>query len=378
MVLTEEYYPPESIYYDYNIKKSLLKNVELLSDCNEYKSIILCVYKINKNGKFPFLEYLLNYFHDNNTLSLLTLPVFTSFNKSNLISYSKVYLSAMINVINFEEFSENIEFDGFHEFESNLYLFFDVSNCKYNLDETYLSSNIRFAIIDEILNHKNVCNIEINKDTVNYFLMNESLNFLHDKNGEAYENPIVGFVGKPTQEKTNFTYIFGENSNDKSGILGPFYYFTNFQNAIRQGGWSKNYEDEIIFNKKITDESGKYIKGGIVRFALFLGRTKYIENMPNDPIDESEIKKYMLEDPTMDKKYVIQTLRISDHDGIWSNDFDSAYLGNIELDDGNLLKDFPILAIKEYDQQIPLSSHFIDKKKLGDRFDVDNLNYSIV
>ena len=50
----------------------------------------------------------------------------------------------------------------------------------------------------------------------------------------------------------------------------------------------------------------------------------------------------------------------------------------IELDDGNLLKDFPILAIKEYEQQIPLSSHFIDKKKLGDRFDVDNLNYSIV
>lgn len=373
----EEYSPVEPMYYNYNIKKNLAREIQLFSETDEYMSIFLCVYKINRNGKFPFLEYLLNN-SGNNKLSFLALPIFNSFNKTNLISYSKVFLSTMINAVNFEEFSENVEFDGFYEFESNLYLFFDVSKCNYELDETYLSSQVRFSMIDEILNHRNVCNIAISEEVINFFMKNDSFNYLHDENDEAYEIPIVGFVGKPTQEKLNFTHIFGQSPNDKLGILGPFYYFTTFQNAIRHGGWSKNYETEMLFNKRITDQSGKYIKGGIVRFALFLGRTKYIENMPNDPIDESEIKKFMLEDTNKDKNYEIQTLRITDYDGKWSNEYDSVYLGNIELDDGTLLKDAPILALKEYNQQIPLSSHFIDKKNLGDRFEVDKLTYSIV
>ena len=43
-------------------------------------------------------------------------------------------------------------------------------------------------------------------------------------------------------------------------------------------------------------------KGGIIRFALFMGNTKYVENAPNDSIDESEIKKYRLTDNELDRK----------------------------------------------------------------------------
>jgi hypothetical protein len=379
MDLNDKYLPIEPLYYSYPMKEHLIQDINMLfADTSEYASIILFVYRINTSGKFPFLEFLLiNNFH--NELSLPTLPIFSSFSKNNLLSYSKVYLSSLINASNFEEFNNSLEFNGFYEFNSSLYLFFDITNGDYNIDETYLSSSLRFSITDEILNHRNVCNIEISPETTHFFLKNDLINYLYDKNKETYEIPIVGFVGKPTPEKMNFTQIFGQNSGDKSEILGPYYYFTNFQNAIRQGGWSRNYESEWLFGKKITDdENGKYIKGGIVRFALFMGRTKYIENMPNDPIDESEIKKSRLEDINKDKMFEIQTLRISDHDGKWSNDYDSAYLGNIELDDGNLLRDAPFYVIKEYNQQVPLTSHFINKKNLGNRFEVDTLTYSIV
>jgi hypothetical protein len=57
-------------------------------------------------------------------------------------------------------------------------------------------------------------------------------------------------------------------------------------------------------------------------------------------------------------------MRISDHQGKWAETFDSCYLGSIALDNGEYLKNTPLLVVKEYNQQIPLSYHFINKSKL--------------
>ena len=98
---------------------------------------------------------------------------------------------------------------------------------------------------------------------------------------------------------------------------------------------------------------------GIVRFAIFLGLTKYIENHLNDPEDASDIKKQRLLDESIDQSIERLTMRISDHDGKWSANYDSAYLGKIELDNGIYLHN-KILALKEYTQQIPLSFHYVN------------------
>lgn len=369
--------PQKQMYYNYAIKNFLIKDHDLMANTNEYSQIILCVYKINKSGKYPFIQYILS---DNgfNMLSLPTLPIFSAFNKENLVSYSKVFLSGILQIEQFEEFNIKIEFDGFYEYDQNLYLFFDTTNCELNIDDTYLSNPIRFGLIDEIMNKRNVCNIPINKETTHFFINNDSINYLYDENNIAYENPLVGFVGKPTPEKVKFVYTFGESARNKSAILGPYFYFTDFNYAIRQGGWSHNYKPEYIYDKLVTDNEGKYLKSGIIRFALFTGNTKYIQNMPNYPIDESEIKKQRLNDISLNKNYEIQTLRISDHDGIWTSVYDSVYLGNQELDDGSFIEESPIFVFKEYNQQIPLSYHFIDKNNLGDKYDSNNHSYRIV
>ena len=54
-------------------------------------------------------------------------------------------------------------------------------------------------------------------------------------------------------------------------------------------------------------------------------------------------------------------MRITDYDGKWAEEYDSCYLGHIELDNGEYLKGTPILAVKEYNQQIPLSYHYNKK-----------------
>jgi hypothetical protein len=128
----------------------------------------------------------------------------------------------------------------------------------------------------------------------------------------------------------------------------------------------------------LTDNSkGRYKSGGIIRFALFMDKTKVIQNLLLDEIDKSEIKKERLLDELLDAQYERLTMRISDHDGNWSKNYDSVFLGNVELDNGDKVNNAPIIVLKEYDQQIPLSYHYIDKNYLGDDFDNDT-NYYIM
>ena len=368
------------MHYNYAFKHFLIEDLDVIPNVTQCQQIMLCVYKINTHGKYPFIQYLLS----NNGFDLMSLPVlpiFSTFNKDSLISYSKVFLSGILNVDNFEEFNKTIVFDGFYDYNNNLNLFFDTTKCNLHIDETYSSTSVRFALMDEILNHCSLCNIKIKEETTRFFINNASINYLHDEHNKVYDTPIVGFVGKTTPSKVNFTYIFGESAKNKSAILGPYFYFTDFNYAIRQGGWSHDYKPEYMHDKLITDnEHGRYVKGGIIRFALFTGNTKYIENMPNDPVDESQIKKQRLNDPNLNRTYEMLTLRISDHDGLWSNTFDSVYLGNIELDDDIFLKEKPIIVVKDYNQQVPLSSHYIDKNKLGETFNPNpnDCSYGIV
>jgi hypothetical protein len=178
----------------------------------------------------------------------------------------------------------------------------------------------------------------------NFFTLNEDFCFLLDENNRSYEIPVVGYVGKP-ESKLNFTYTYGQTMDNKTGVLGPFYYFSNYLNA---------FDDAVKFNDG---------KQGLVRFALFLGNTRYIENQQNDNIDDSEIMSQRLEDDTLDQTHEWLTMRITDHDGKWSESYNSAYLGYIELDNGTFLNR-PTIVLKEYNQQMPLSYHYVNKKTL--------------
>lgn len=374
----DEYIPEKPKYYNYSIKHFLIKDLSQNFESISYEQIILCIYRINISGKNPFIQYLLS----NNGFDKMCLPVlpnFATLNYEKLIDYSKVFLSSILQVKNFEEFNKKIVFDGYFGYNNNLYLFFDITNNEVNIDYTYSYNPLMFALTDEIINHGKICNISISEDTKNFFIVNDSINYLYDENNEAYEHPIVGFVGKPTPEIINFTHIFGERPRNKSAILGPYYYFTDFNYAIRQGGWTHDYKPGYMYNKLITDnEYGRYLKGGIVRFGLFTGKTKYVENIPNAPNDCSEIKKQRMNDPSLNQNYEIQTLRISDHDAIWTKTYDSVYLGNTELDDGSFVEETPLIVLKDYKQQLPLSFHFIDKTSIGNKYDSNNHSYRIV
>lgn len=358
-ILNEENTSIKPKYYNYKAKEDLF--LCLNDDILSFDHVYICSYKVNITSLYPFLSFLLTKPNIiSNTLQLPEVPIFKHFDASELIIYSKIVLFGLCKLNNLEKFTTSIIFNGFYKFENNLYLFFDNTNCDININDIYSNNPIWFSIIDEIVNYKNVCNFKIEEQVSNLFISNDKLCFLTDENDNSYEIPIVGFTGT-SKEKVNFKYTFGESSQNKNAILGPYFYFTNFSNS---------FKSQNIGLQKITTNNDC-----IIRFAIFIGQIKYIENNVNEPIDESEIKIQRLKDSTLEQNFEKLTIRISDHDGLWSKDFNSAYLGLIELDNGDKLENTPIIVVKEYEQQTPLSYHYINKKTIeGD----DKSNFAIL
>ena len=344
----EEYTPKKPKYYNYKGKDDFL--LYFYDSVSSFSNVNIFAYNVNTQARAPFLNILLHKQKGSNTLMLPKVTIFKNIDPDELINYSKVCLFGLCLLDNFYHFNKTLIFNGFYIFNNNLYLFFDITNCNIKLNDIYSNSQLWFGFIDEIVNHRNICNIKIDENVSNLLESNDKLCFLNDENGESYELPIIGFIGT-NKNTASFKSIFGEPCQNKNAILGPYYYFTNFNKAFASEGCDC-----------------------IVRFALFIGKVKHITNDINDPIDESIIKQKRLQDTSFDQNIERLTMRITDHDGNWAKTFDSAYLGHFELDNGEYLKDAPVLAVRDYEQQMPLSYHYINKKTL----DGDIYNYAIL
>ena len=253
-----------------------------------------------------------------------------------------------------------------------------------------------FCLPDEIMNLKHVCNIKVNTKVTHFFLHHPSLLFLYknqkkdkekekekekekteaeaeaekekiEKEADAdaeeddeipLETPQVLYAGSH-EKNVFFQHMFGKllQTNPR---FGRVFSFTDFKHAIRDGGWSSNYEPEYKYRKLITDEktAGKYKKGGILRFAVFLGNSLFLA--PEDSEEYLDSFVSCLE--------------------IWKPELETAAAA-AEPTETNLcyssIMQVPNVWLKDYKLQIALTYHFIDKDSLGDVFDKTNEQYRI-
>ena len=322
---------------DYKYKATNMLSSDFMQNSADYTNIYICAYDVNNDGCNPFMRFLLKKTTASDHLIFPTISLILSLDTTQLISYAKLALFGLLHhPSDYKLFEESTVFNGFYEYNNDLYIFLDITKLSIRIDDTEMTNNVWLALIDEIVNHKMICDIPIDYSVIYFFLLNEQFCFLVDENDANIEVPVVCYVRKPTNQ-LYFTFMFGEPKCNKSSLLGPFYYFTDFNAS---------------FNGDGNDDS----ECGVVRFAVFLGKTKFIENNVNDPPDESEIKQQRLHDESLDQNMERLTMRITDHDGNWANDYDSAYLANIELDNGSVMNT-TLIVIKDYKQQVPISYH---------------------
>jgi hypothetical protein len=183
----------------------------------------------------------------------------------------------------------------------------DITNTKLEINDVYSSSSLWFGLVDEIMNSKHICGMNFDYEITHFFNENPDFLFIQDEKKEPIEIPMVVYVGR-SEKKLEFTYVFGvTRSESKDALMGPYYYFSDYENAVKQ----------------IKEQENKS-KIGLVRLAIFLGRILInIDHSDNDNDGEED----------------------------WTETYDSVYLGKL---DNNYV-------IKTMDQQYPLSFHYINK-----------------
>lgn len=380
-------------FFTYDALNLLDLDIDNMLSCFNVDEIIIVPFKINFNSTNPFNTFLLM----NDFADILNFPSVNisykndSYDSQEILSRITSYLYSILlsnnnsNIINYdlETFMKTVDFKGLYVCENKVYAFVDLTKVEINASLVNRNSLYWFALIDEIINKNKICDIPISNDVSDFFMNNSE--FIHFKNSKEEQIEIPSVVYTGSHEKTlHFNFTFGNRPSDNNAILSSGFYFTNYANAFRQGGWSADYKCEFKYGEKITEtefdnETGKYTKGGIIRYALFLGKNLIKMNYPNDDIDESEIKKAKLIYTENTDGYVYEKmlLRVSDHDGLWKQKNDSVYLGKIELDNGEYLKNVPLYVVKDYYSHTPLSYHYINKRTLGNNFD-ETSNYQIL
>jgi len=294
-------------FYSYDAMNELEKDFSFQAWDNR---IYLCAYQVNISGLMPFLQFFMQKCGDD-----IKFPSFLNIDMDFMTK-----CETLLDVTFFchkKEMSQKYIYKGIKKEGDSIYVFFDCSEYAIDIVHLHRNNDMWLIAMDEIINNKHVCNFAIDLETMDFFQRNEAFAYICDKDGDPYEIPTVVYAGCKGSD-LDLTAIFGLSISDEKS-LGPHFYFTNYQNAIRQGGWCGE-------------------KGGLLRFALFMGITKFPTELP-------------------------------DYD--WINDYDSAYIGN-------MLTDSPYWVVKNHSQQITLTQHFIDKSTLGESWDERKSGYYIL
>jgi hypothetical protein len=370
-------------FFTYDALNFIHLDIDNVLSCINVDNIIIVPFKINFNSTQPFNTFLLM----NDFTDILNFPSVNvsykndSYDSQEILSRIHFYLYSILlsnnnsNIVNcdLETFMKTVDFKGLYVYENKVYAFVDLTKIEINTSLVNRKSLFWFALIDEIVNKNKVCDIPVSYDVTDFFMNNIEFIYFKNSKEEQIEIPSVVYTGS-YEKNLHFNFTFGNRPSDNNAILSSGFYFTNYANAFKQGG--------CLLDHTHDNEKAKYTKVGIIRYALFIGNNLVKMNYPNDTIDESEIKKAKLintENCENNGDYIYEkmTLRISDHDGLWKQNYDSVYLGKLELDNGEYLRDAPLYVVKDYYNHTPLSYHHINKKTLGSTFD-ENSDYQIM
>jgi hypothetical protein len=330
--------------YTYNINSTINTNLSELP--TKYERVVFCIYriihcKIQKNVREPFLQYLLYKYpeHKKDTSNLMVFP-FTN-GKTNIKTTASNYMQKIIN--------KKLDIIGFIEKNGVVYLFYDFTQ----LDDLIIKkiffktkkNTLWWCLIDEICNHKKVLQFPIHPSVYTLFFNNPALIYLkQDK--KRIDIPIIGYYGNYFK-LIPMVAALGQNASLKDDASENSYLFGSFRKGIRNGSWTPYYKQHHSFNQTTTDIDGKYINGGIIRFAIFMGSTKVIINENYENINKK-----------------------------WKLKYQSLFIGSIDFDKIKL-NIIPEYIVKSFEQQIPLSYHEIDKQKLKPNWDPSYEKYDI-
>ena len=353
----------------YSYKPNLNTNMDDLKVIKPNENYYVCMYRINTSGLKPFLEYC---FHKDKS-DLLSFPILRYKAKKSVQDEGSDFIKYIFQVEKTCDFFLRIK-------EGHNYLFYEIPSPKtYNVEFKKRKSQWWWALMTEIINYKKIMQFHIHPHIYSVFTMNPSLIYLKDSEHNIIEVPEVGFHGTYF-DLLNFISTFGLRPSTLNAMLGPYYYFGTFRKAVRYAGWTSTYKSREVDGEMIADEKGRYKRGGIARFAVFLGRMKALLNHPQDNEDWSDLVTKRIKDEPRNADWEKLTIKLHDHNGKWAEEYNSIYVGRVKLrpDRGGLFMKNPEFVVKSFEQQFILTTHELDQKTLKDKWDGNYEHYNIL
>lgn len=332
---TEETHPPQTYAYYPGIE-ALSSDLKFATNEHDNGCVHICAYYINKTGKAPFLQYALRKYDNMHETKkdLVTFPSFFYEKGLPIVEYCNLLIEVIL--ASYKIKTRTSKYKGFINKGNQFYVFYDLGNCEIRCHDLRRMNDLWLVTMDEIINHKKVCNFPIDSVVTDFFSDLNNLNFtyLKDVDDNIYETPIVAYTGMDAT-KVDFISSFGEPPSIQEKFPELYYYFTDYQKAFKNGGFSKTKNSESNFTKSF---SLRDTQGGLMRFALFTGYVKMFSD--NNKINE--------------------------HDNLYN----SIYISD---DNGH-----PTWVLKKYEQQCPLTCHFINKTALESEEWNNESNYYII
>ena len=244
-------------------------------------------------------------------------------------------------------------YSGLYEYAGIQFLFFHINREEYTVRNVTSKDESYFMLIHDIVNIKKYYNFDIEYEVVEFFIKNDKFIFLVDENDSIIEIPISGFRGD-YYKKIGLLAGLGMNRSGPYSSVGPYFYFGNFDRSLRYAVLTVNGKPLEIMGKNITIENTPvYTKGGVVKYALFMGNSKVMMNLENDEEDDS-YESIVL---ASEREFIKDTIKMRDTNGKWAKLYDSVVQPEVKLFDRELGIDRlldPQFIVKTSQQQIPI------------------------
>jgi hypothetical protein len=340
--------------YIYLIENNANNNITLdMLDLQIDNTLNILCYNITTEGKYPFMQFMTE-----------KIPFCKDIVKEQFIlPYAIINdLSSSISLLVLEKIKQslnNIGCNGNKVLDS-MYkgIVYDNCNIPYALINItgidisglnlYRTTSIWFALPTEIINIGEICNIEICDEMKQLFIHFPELGILRNsKTNDPFMLPDAVYTGGD-YKNVILNSVFGNNKTKVYESCRDYYYFyRSFNDAIKEGGWVKDGGSQTIDNDDkniiqgssnrmlVKNEYGRYIKGGINRYALFPEGNIHIEINKELSLSDNDIEVFYPE-PVLIICY--------------------SETHNIK----------PDVLVKDYDYFASLSYHILDKSLLGE------------
>ena len=363
--------------YTYLIEQNTtqsLTNVDILNhNSNIFGKVILNIlcYHVTQNSKYPFIQVLLE-----------KKPFLTSFIPEKLelpiVTISKVDSESDYPVTIIEKIKgllpaigcdgSKLTRDAFKglisDSNEHIYALDDISDVDIFRISITRNTPIWFALPTEIMNVRSICNIPIDVRVSELFLNMPQLailNKLDTQNmitmSDTFPLPDAIYNGSYLKQ-TEFRSVFGTSKDAVYSSCGEYYYyFRIFEDAVKEGGWLREGGHKMVdlTNTNLThsasgkmlvdNEYGRYIQGGINRYAFFPGNyILHTECSNMFSLTDAEVSAKLENNSCIVIHYMEETL-------------------------DNM---FPDILVKEYESAFPISYHMLNKSTLGDKYEIDN------